>query len=106
MGHYFLRHIERNAVLLFLIPADTEDAKNEFEILIKELKKYNPELLDKKFGIALSKVDLLDDELKVEYIQELKTSFPNIPHFLISSVTQKGLKELKDGLWGMIKGRY
>ena len=106
LGHYFLRHIERNAVLLFLIPADTEDAKSEFEVLIKELKKYNPELLDKKFGIALSKTDLLDNELEAEYIQELKTSFSDIPHFLISSVTQKGLKELKDGLWGMIKGSY
>ena len=72
LGHYFLRHIERNSILLFVIPADTKNLKTEFEILQKELVKYNPELLDKQFMIVLSKADLLDDELKEEYAKEMK----------------------------------
>jgi GTP-binding protein len=96
LGHRFLRHIERNAVLLFLIPADSNDHKKEFNILVKELEEYNPELLHKDFIIAISKSDLLDDELKQAIEKELP---PNIPHVFISSATQSGLNELKDLLW-------
>ncbi|MBS1596833.1 MAG: GTPase ObgE [Bacteroidetes bacterium] len=96
LGHRFLRHIERNAVLLFLIPADSNDHKKEFEILVNELKQYNPELLHKKFIIAISKSDLLDEELKTEIAKELPK---NIPHIFISSATQQGLTALKDLLW-------
>jgi GTP-binding protein len=96
LGHRFLRHIERNAVLLFLIPADSDDHKKEFEILVNELEKYNPELLHKQFIIAISKSDMLDDELK----KEIEKNLPlNIPHLFISSVAQQGLVELKDLLW-------
>jgi GTP-binding protein len=96
LGHRFLRHIERNSVLLFLIPADSPDHKKEFEILVNELEKYNPELLHKQFIIAISKSDMLDDELKTEVEKNLPA---NIPHLFISSVAQKGLMELKDLLW-------
>jgi GTP-binding protein len=96
LGHRFLRHIERNSVLLFLLPADSAGHKKEFDILVSELEKYNPELLHKQFIIAVSKSDLLDDELKKEISRELPA---NIPHLFISSVTQKGLTELKDLLW-------
>jgi GTP-binding protein len=96
LGHRFLRHIERNPVLLFLIPADSGDHKKEFNILVSELEQYNPELLDKKFIIAVSKSDMLDDELKNSIEKELPTS---IPHLFISSVTQQGITELKDILW-------
>ncbi|TRZ78203.1 MAG: GTPase ObgE, partial [Chitinophagaceae bacterium] len=93
LGHRFLRHIERNAVLLFLIPADSNDHKKEFEILKNELAEFNPELLQKEFIIAISKSDLLDDELTEAIKKELPT---NIPHIFISSATQKNLVELKD----------
>jgi GTP-binding protein len=96
LGHRFLRHIERNSVLLFLIPADSTDHKKEFEILVKELEEYNPELLHKQFIIAVSKSDMLDDELKKEIEKQLPR---NIPHVFISSVTNTGLVELKDLLW-------
>ncbi len=96
LGHRFLRHIERNPVLLFLIPADSNDHKKEFEILVNELEKYNPELLHKQFIIAISKSEMLDDELKDAIKKELPK---NIPHVFISSFTQKGLIELKDLLW-------
>lgn len=99
LGHRFLRHIERNAALLFLIPADSHDHKKEFEILLKELKEYNPEMLQKDFVIAVSKSDLLDDELKDAIKKELPA---DIPHIFISSVTQKGLNELKDMLWTVL----
>ena len=102
LGHYFLRHIERNAVLLYLIPADTADIKKEFDILRKELIAFNPELIDKHFIIALSKCDLLDEELKAEYAIEMKKAFGEIPHLMISSVSQLGLMELKDALWQII----
>jgi GTP-binding protein len=99
LGHRFLRHIERNPVLLFLIPADSADHRKEFEILKKELEQYNPELLHKQFVIAISKSDLLDEEL----IDAVKKELPkNIPHIFISSVTGKGLAELKDLLWKML----
>src|SRR5579863_5827560 len=96
LGHRFLRHIERNPILLFLIPADSKDHKKEFEILINELEKYNPELLHKQFVIAISKSDLLDDELKEAIAKELPAE---IPFLFISSVTQQGLGTLKDLLW-------
>lgn len=96
LGHRFLRHIERNSVLLFLIPADSNDHKKEFEILVNELEEYNPELLDKKFIIAISKSDMLDKELKDAIEKELPK---NVPHIFISSVAQQGLVELKDMLW-------
>jgi GTP-binding protein len=96
LGHRFLRHIERNSVLLFLIPADSNDHKKEFEILQQELKSYNPEMLQKDFIIAISKSDMLDDELKEAISKELPAG---IPHLFISAVTNKGLVELKDLLW-------
>lgn len=99
LGHRFLRHIERNSCLLFLIPADSQDHKKEFDILYNELKEYNPELLQKDFIIAISKSDMLDEELKEAIAKELPT---NIPHLFISSVAQKGLIELKDLLWNTL----
>ena len=96
LGHRFLRHIERNSVLLFLIPADSNNHKKEFEILVNELQEYNPELLDKQFIIAISKSDMLDTELKEAIEKELPA---DVPHLFISSVAQQGLIELKDLLW-------
>jgi len=96
LGHRFLRHIERNSALLFLIPADSDDHKKEFEILRNELKEYNPEMLQKDFVIAVSKSDMLDEELKIAITKELPS---NIPLVFISSITNKGLTELKDLLW-------
>lgn len=99
LGHRFLRHIERNSILLFLVPADSNDIKNEYEILLNELKKHNPELLDKDRLLAISKTDLLDEELKTEIKKELPK---NIDYLFISSVAQTGLTELKDKLWQML----
>ena len=96
LGHRFLRHIERNPVLLFVIPADSNNHKKEFDILIKELEEYNPELLHKQFIIGISKSDMLDEELKAAIEKELP---PNIPYVFFSSITQQGLVELKDLLW-------
>jgi len=99
LGHRFLRHIERNPVLLFMIPADSNNHKEEFSILLKELEQYNPELLQKDMIVAISKSDLLDDELK----EAIKKEFPEeIPLIFISSVTGQGLTELKDLLWNTI----
>lgn len=95
LGLRFLRHIERNSMLLFLIPADSKDIANEYKILINELKQYNPELLDKKRALAISKSDMLDEELEGEIAQDL----PDIPYVFISSITGKGIQELKDLLW-------
>ncbi|MBL7769125.1 MAG: GTPase ObgE [Flavipsychrobacter sp.] len=99
LGHRFLRHIERNSALLFLIPADSKDHRKEFEILLNELEEYNPELLEKDIVIAISKSDMLDDELKAAISKELPAEYP---HLFISSVTQQGLKELKDLLWQIL----
>jgi GTPase len=96
LGHRFLRHIERNSVLLFLIPADSANHRQEFEILVNELSEYNPELLQKDFIIAISKSDMLDEELKTAVKNEMPTEYPLL---FISSVAQKGLQELKDVLW-------
>ena len=99
LGLRFLRHIERNSVLLFLVPADSKDILNEYHILLGELEKYNPELLDKRRILAVSKSDMLDDELCAEIKQELDSNIPSIPHIFISSVTGTGIMELKDLLW-------
>ena len=99
LGHRFLRHIERNAVLLFLIPADSNDHKKEFEILKNELNEFNPELLQKEFIIAISKADLLDQELTDAIEKELPE---NIPHIFISSAINKNLVQLKDMLWSAL----
>ncbi|MGH2553517.1 MAG: GTPase ObgE [Chitinophagaceae bacterium] len=99
LGHRFLRHIERNSILLFLIPADSNDHKKEFEILVNELEQYNPELLHKQFVIAISKSDMLDDDLKATIEKELPSEFP---HLFISSVTNQGLTALKDLLWKVL----
>lgn len=100
LGHRFLRHIERNSVLLFLIPADSNDHRKEYEILRSELEAYNPEMLQKDFLIAVSKSDMLDDELKAAISKELPK---DVPHLFISSVAQIGLVELKDALWKMLQ---
>lgn len=100
LGIRFLRHIERNAALLFMVPCDSDDVKHEFEVLIGELKKYNPQLLDKNRVLAITKADMLDEEL----IGELKQELPgDIPYVFISSVAQTGLAELKDKLWQAIE---
>ncbi|MDT0540573.1 GTPase ObgE [Croceitalea sp. P059] len=98
LGHYFLRHIERNATLLFLIPADSKDISKEYEILLDELRRYNPELVDKQRIVAISKSDMLDDELQQMMKVELDATL-NAPYLFISSVAQKGIQELKDVLW-------
>ena len=99
LGHRFLRHIERNSTLLFLIPADSDDINNEYAILLNELKKHNPELLDKDRLLAISKSDMLDEELK----QEIASDLPEgIETLFISSVAESGLQELKDKLWKML----
>jgi GTP-binding protein len=96
LGLRFLRHIERNSTLLFLVPADSNDIAKEYHILLGELEKYNPELLDKDKILAISKSDMLDDELKEEITKELPT---DIERIFISSVAQQGLVELKDLIW-------
>lgn len=102
LGHYFLRHIERNSTLLFLIPADADDIKKEYDILLDELRRYNLEMLDKDRLIAISKCDMLDDELKAELKEQLDKEFDGLPYIFISSVAQQGLTELKDKLWQML----
>jgi GTP-binding protein len=96
LGIRFLRHIERNSLLLFLVPADSKGIRQEYEVLLNELKKYNPELLDKKRLLAISKSDMLDEELMEAIKKELPTDLPSV---FISSVTNKGLTELKDLIW-------
>jgi GTP-binding protein len=102
LGHYFLRHIERNSILLFLVPADADNIKKEYEILLDELRRYNPEMLDKDRLLVISKCDMLDDELKAEMKQILDKSKMGIPYMFISSVANQGLTELKDKLWEML----
>ena len=96
LGIRFLRHVERNSLLLFLVPADSNDIKKEYDILLNELKQYNPELLDKKRLLAVSKSDLLDEELKIAIKKELPK---NLPFTFISSLTNQGITELKDLIW-------
>tara|TARA_R110002051_G_scaffold47274_1_gene93731 strand:- start:2191 stop:3204 length:1014 start_codon:yes stop_codon:yes gene_type:complete len=101
LGHRFLRHIERNSTLLFMIPADAPDVAEQYHVLFNELEKYNPELLDKDKLIAITKCDMLDAELKAELKKELDKSL-EVPYLFISSVAQQGLVELKDKLWAML----
>ena len=96
LGLRFLRHIERNSTLLFMVPADSDDIAKEYEILLGELQKYNPELLDKDRILAISKSDMLDEELIAEIKEELPTDLPSL---FISSVAQQGITELKDLIW-------
>lgn len=95
LGLRFLRHIERNSILLFMIPADTADIQNEYNILLNELKEFNPELLDKTRILAVSKSDLLDAEL----MREVEATLPPVQHVFISSVSEQGLAKLKDMIW-------
>ena len=101
LGHYFLRHIERNSTLLFMIPADSNNIVQSYNVLLNELKKYNPELLDKSRLIAISKSDLLDSELEEEIASELAKSV-NVPFIFISSISNEGLSKLKDKIWAML----
>ncbi|HKK61554.1 MAG TPA: GTPase ObgE [Bacteroidales bacterium] len=100
LGHRFLRHIERNSILLFIVPSDSDDIKNEYHILVSELEKYNPELLDKERLLAISKSDFLDDELK----DEIRLEMPEVPYMFISSITNNGLVELRDRIWKLLNG--
>jgi GTP-binding protein len=100
LGIRFLRHIERNAALLFIIPGDSDNIKKEYKILLNELKQYNPELLDKPRIIGISKADILDEELKEMIDAELE--FGDIPHLFFSSVSGQGLQELKDIIWSTL----
>ena len=101
LGHYFLRHIERNSTLLFMIPSDSDDIVNSYNILLKELKKYNPEMLDKSRLIAITKSDLLDDELTDEIRLEIRDKIKE-EFIFISSISNVGLVELKDKIWEML----
>lgn len=103
LGHRFLRHIERNSMLLFMIPADTDDIRKEYDILLSELQKFNDELLDKDQLIAISKSDMLDEELEAEMSAQLKEELPsNVDFMFISSVSGKNIQRLKDRLWEMM----
>lgn len=99
LGMRFLRHIERNSVLLFMVPADSDDIKREYEILLGELREYNPELLDKQRLLAITKCDMIDDEIR-EHLQQ--TLPEGIPAYFISSVAMQGITELKDALWQVL----
>lgn len=103
LGHRFLKHIERNALLLFLVPADSQDHEEEYHVLLKELANYNKELLDKERIIAISKSDMLDDELKQEIAEQLPQ---DVPYIFISSVAQTGLIQLKDLLWEKLNDEH
>jgi len=98
LGHRFLRHIERNSMLLFMVPSDSKDIRDEYHILLSELEKYNPEMLDKKRLLVITKSDLLDEELKEEIILEL----PHVTYLFISSVANEGLVNLNDIIWKML----
>ncbi len=98
LGLRFLRHIERNSILLFMVPADSKDIHEEYKILLNELEQYNPELLDKNRILAITKSDLLDNEL----ISEIKNDLPDIPYIFISSVTQYNIIDLKDVIWKVL----
>ncbi|UBZ15128.1 GTPase ObgE [Flagellimonas marinaquae] len=102
LGHYFLRHIERNATLLFLIPADSKDISQEYNILLDELRRYNPELLDKARLVVISKCDMLDQELIAEMDEDMKEDFKDVPFMFISSVSGLGIQQLKDRLWKLL----
>src|SRR5438046_220567 len=99
LGHRFLRHIERNSMLLFMVSAESADIKKEFEILVHELKEYNPELLHKPRLLAITKSDLLDEELEKLVERELPEE---IDHIFISSLTGKNIQALKDKVWNVL----
>jgi GTP-binding protein len=98
LGTRFLRHIERNASLLFMVPADAKDIGKEYSVLLEELKKYNPQLLDKERLLVITKSDMLDEELETELRKEL----PQVPYIFISAITGKGITELKDKIWKIL----
>jgi GTP-binding protein len=98
LGIRFLRHIERNSMLLFIVPSDSKNIKEEYEILVNELKMYNPELLDKKRVLAISKSDMLDEEL----MDEIRNDLPEISRVFISSLTGQGIVTLKDMIWKVL----
>jgi len=95
LGLRFLRHIERNSILLFMVPADSDNIHNEYRVLLNELKQFNPELLDKQRILAITKSDVIDDELQ----HEMEADLPDLPHIFISAVAQNGIQELKDMIW-------
>jgi len=95
LGLRFLRHIERNSMLLFMVPADSDDIRKEYAILLNELKQFNPELMDKERLLAITKCDMLDEEL----ISEMKKELPDVETIFISSVVGMGITELKDAIW-------
>jgi GTP-binding protein len=95
LGIRFLRHIERNSILLFVIPVDCDDVKKEYGVLLNELTMYNPELLEKRRVLAISKSDLIDEELK----EGIRKNLPEVSRVFISSITGEGLSKLKDMLW-------
>ena len=99
IGLRFLRHIERNSILLFLIPSDSKNIRQEYGILLNELEQYNPELLDKKRLLAISKSDFIDAELQ----KELEADLPELPYVFISSVTGKGIAQLKEMIWNELE---
>jgi len=99
LGVRFLKHIERNSLLLFMVPADAQDLKKEFEILYHELEKFNPELLHKQRILAITKADMLDEEL----MEEMRATLPtDIPHMFISSVSGYNIQKLKDTIWQVL----
>jgi len=98
LGHRFLRHIERNSMLLFMIPADSKDISEEYSILLRELEEYNPELLDKQRLLVITKSDLLDEEL----MEEIRKEMPDVPHLFISAVANQGLVALRDTIWRIL----
>ncbi len=102
LGHRFLRHIERNALLLFMVPSDAEDIKREYLILLNELQQYNPELLDKKRLLAISKCDLVGEGALEKLRKKIRKTLPDVPCILISSHTTMGIVNLKDTLWKMM----
>lgn len=103
LGLRFLRHIERNSALLFMVPADTADIKKEYNILLNELKQYSPELLDKERLLAITKCDMLDEELTTALRKEVRKTLPKVETVFISSVTGMGLDDLKDRIWDKLQ---
>jgi len=102
LGHYFLRHIERNSILLFILSSESEDVVKQYQILLSELKKYNPELLDKDRLIAVSKSDLIDEKEISKIKKNISEKVKNIPFEFISSVSNKGLVQIKDLMWKVL----
>ena len=102
LGHYFLRHIERNSVLLFLLSSESDDIVKQYEVLLNELKKYNPELLDKQRLIAISKSDLLDEKQTSKIKKNISNKIKDIPFEFISSVSNIGLIQIKDLMWKVL----